>query len=289
MIRLASGCKINLGLRVRGLRPDGLHEIQSVFYPLRHPADHIFVQPGPQKGLAIDVRGAPCQIENNILAKTWQLYGHATGFLPALKILLVKRAPIGAGLGGGSANAAALLQHLNSIAPLPLAPGELNALAARIGSDVPFFLHSTPCLVTGHGEKIKPLKFKGHGLYLLLIWPGMRLGAGEVFSHWDKLAQAQIGLTNSLRKANDLASVLVDAHKIDLANDLECAAYSLMPGLRPLKRLLLSYGALKAAMSGSGSAHYGIFDNASASKAALAGLQKKGMRAYWQPMLNFGA
>lgn len=289
MICLTSGCKINLGLRITGRHADGYHELDSIFYPLQQPCDQIILNLTGGKGVELAISGNLPVTDDNILLQACRIFAEAASFQPGLKIHLRKRVPVGAGLGGGSANCAALLTWLNHNAPRPLPQEKLLSLAAALGSDVPFFLHKLPCHVSGRGEITKPVKLRGKNLYLLLAWPALPLSTRQVFREWDKLHASADYLTISGRKTNNSGSILDIQEDIDFSNDLEEAAYRLQPELRQLKNLLMRLGASHAAMSGSGASHYGIFSNPETGKKAACKLREANIRAYWLPMQGFGA
>ena len=136
---LRIGCKVNLTLRITGVRPNGWHELDTVFLPLDEPSDTLRLALRPGGGLALHCAEPGIDPENNTLTKAYRLFAEASGFRPGVEAVLEKGIPHGAGLGGGSADAAALLGWLNARAPEPLPLPELVGLAARIGADVPFF------------------------------------------------------------------------------------------------------------------------------------------------------
>ena len=142
---LRIGCKVNLTLRITGVR----HELDTVFLPLDEPSDTLRLALRPGGGLALHCAEPGIDPENNTLTKAYRLFAEASGFRPGVEAVLEKGIPHGAGLGGGSADAAALLGWLNARAPEPLPLPELVGLAARIGADVPFFLYNVPCRASG--------------------------------------------------------------------------------------------------------------------------------------------
>ena len=146
---LRIGCKVNLTLRITGVRPNGWHELDTVFLPLDEPSDTLRLALRPGGGLALHCAEPGIDPENNTLTKAYRLFAEASGFRPGVEAVLEKGIPHGAGLGGGSADAAALLGWLNARAPEPLSLPELVGLAARIGADVPFFLYNVPCRASG--------------------------------------------------------------------------------------------------------------------------------------------
>ena len=152
-LRLTAGCKVNLGLRITRVRPDGYHELDSLFLPLDEPADQLelTVLPDAAPGITVSCDAAILDPADNTLTKAYGAYCRASALPPpALRIRLHKGIPSGAGLGGGSSDAAALLRWLNAGSPAPLAPEALARVALRVGADVPFFLRGGPCRVRGY-------------------------------------------------------------------------------------------------------------------------------------------
>ncbi|MDE5878995.1 MAG: 4-(cytidine 5'-diphospho)-2-C-methyl-D-erythritol kinase, partial [Desulfovibrio sp.] len=169
MIRLGAGCKVNLGLRVLGRRPDGYHELDSVFWPLAAPRDELEIRlaPGADITVRCDVPGI--DPTRNTLTKAHAAFTALTGEAPGLEVTLKKRIPSGAGLGGGSSDAAALLLWLNSRLARPLSREQLGQAALSVGADVPFFLYGRPSRVRGIGERVEPLPEPFPHLFLVLV------------------------------------------------------------------------------------------------------------------------
>lgn len=285
MIRLHSGCKLNLGLKIGLARQDGYHEIRTLFYPLRYPADELCLGETGSGEVCLETGTAKIKGEN-ILLRAWRGFGQATGIRIGLSIRLRKRVPMGAGLGGGSANAAALLLWLNQRAGFPLSAGSLNELGASLGADVPFFLLNRPAFGTGLGEKLEKVAFRGNHRELVLVVPQAHLETREVFALWDTIAEKP--LTKPMWTASKSVPAFVDAGSLDVDNDLEIPVFLRWPGLRALKGQLLALGAQTAAMSGSGSAFYGIFEDRQKSLSALAILRRDWPRVYHSQLTDFG-
>ncbi len=270
MIRLTCGCKINLGLKITGKRADGFHDLDSVFCPLQWPRDELRITGTGRQGAGIfcdaNIAG------ENILARTLAIFGSNTGIFPNLRLDLCKRIPVGAGLGGGSANAALLLRWLNDTCGRPLSDPDMLELALDIGSDVPFFLINRPCRLRGRGGNLEPLALAGW--FLVLVWPGIHVSTRDAFAAYDAMRSGkdcgdhdarQNFLTNGYSKAKD-SSLFAGCPQPDfgvdgLWNDLEAPVFAMYPALGSLKAAMLALGACAAAMSGSGSAIYGLFDN----------------------------
>ena len=237
---LRIGCKVNLTLRITGVRPNGWHELDTVFLPLDEPSDTLRLALRPGGGLALHCAEPGIDPENNTLTKAYRLFAEASGFRPGVEAVLEKGIPHGAGLGGGSADAAALLGWLNARAPEPLPLPELVGLAARIGADVPFFLYNVPCRASGIGERLVPcpewLDAAGvAGAGLVLLCPGERVSTPWAYAAWDEwnrpLTEARNGAINrASQKPLDGASSI---HWLE--NSFEPPVFEAFPRLRRLR------------------------------------------------------
>lgn len=295
MIRLRAGCKVNLGLRILGRRPDGYHELDSLFWPLAEPCDDLFIRVREEPGISVVCDAPGIDPARNTLTKAHAAFAALAGGAPGLEVQLVKRIPSGAGLGGGSSDAASLLLWLNSLPDTPLSHEELTRAALAVGADVPFFLSARPSRVTGIGEVVEPLAENLPPLFLVLVCPGIHVATGEAFGRLDELraAEAHAGdgaPQNSLTKAAAAANGnrLIGAARLDLANDLEAAVFPRHPQLAELKAGLHGLGALAAGMSGSGSSVFGLFAAQAAASAAAARLRGKYPRVYCQALGTAG-
>ena len=287
-VLLRAGCKINLGLAITGLREDRYHLIDSIFYPLQTPCDLLRVdeRKGPA-GLTVHIDAHGIDPENNTLTKAWKVFAEQTGFAPALDVHLEKGIPWGAGLGGGSADAAALLRHLSERSRengVVVDDQTLAAMAARVGADVPFFLWNRPMWVTGIGDILEPVDLDLSPFYLVLVMPPMNVSTPWAYKSYDELCLGQHAKGRSkvtenshsgLKALTDMVKVrkkcLPIQSPVELINDLEPVVFRRYPGLRNIKELLLDHGACTASMSGSGSSIFALFtDRAQAQAAALA-------------------
>ena len=249
-----ANCKINLGLDILRRREDGFHDLETVMIPVselydvvdieRVEGDSIF----EQKGLVVD-----CDAEQNLcmtaLRLMQQLYG-----IGEVKISLDKRVPFGAGLGGGSSDATSVILALNELYNLGLSEERLVEIAAMIGSDTAFFVRNTPQLCTGRGEKMVPVELPLQGKYLVVAKPNEGVSTKEVYSDV-KPAIPQVRLADALQRP-------IEEWQGVVKNDFEPHIFEAHPAIAELKKTMLDAGAIYASMSGSGSAVFGIFDEA---------------------------
>ncbi|MDR2055879.1 MAG: 4-(cytidine 5'-diphospho)-2-C-methyl-D-erythritol kinase [Desulfovibrio sp.] len=286
LVRLSNGCKVNFGLRVVGVRPDGYHKLDSVFYPLPYPRDDLTVRRLPGSGIRVICADPDVDIENNTLTKAYAAFAEAAGAAPGIEVFLQKRIPVGAGLGGGSGNAAVLLRWLNMQSARPLDAGALAGLALTVGADAPFFLRNVPCRVQGIGESLTPVASDLSGCLLVLVCPDVQVSTRRAYADYDALILSSGSLSgqNSLTKSSsrDKRPPSFEAAQetypcftpgSGLANDLEAAVFPGHPQLASIKAELLRLGAEAACMSGSGSGLFGLFPRCGAEAAAKAAFE----------------
>ncbi len=251
-MELKANCKINLGLRVLRRRTDGFHDIETVMLPVRELCDELSVIPHfPNSVLNVSGIGIDCPAEKNVCMRAVRLMQRVYGIGEA-KIGLRKNIPAGAGLGGGSADAAFTLRALNEEFSLGLPDAELEKLGAQLGSDVPFFIRNAPQLCTGRGEIMSPVKVGLSGKWLVILKPEISVPTAEAYA----------GITPS-ESGMPLAEILrrdIGEWRELLVNDFEKSVFAKYPVIGRLKELLYDEGAVYASMSGSGSAVFGIFD-----------------------------
>ena len=244
---LYPNAKINLGLNVVRKRSDGYHDIETLFYPVMQCRDILEIVPSDELRMMVLNR----EIEGeNLCEKAWRLM-HGRFGIPPVEILLYKQIPMGAGLGGGSADAAFTLAGLDQLFGLGLPKEELAGLAAQLGSDCAFFIYNRPMLARGRGEILTPfdLSLEGHSL---------RLFPQEVFV---STREAYAGITprEPERRIESVVKRPVSEWKGLLVNDFEETVFARHPELAAAKQALYDDGALYAAMSGSGSALFAIY------------------------------
>ncbi|XPV75667.1 MAG: 4-(cytidine 5'-diphospho)-2-C-methyl-D-erythritol kinase [Desulfovibrio sp.] len=265
-IRLIAQAKINLSLAITGLTDNGYHTLDTVFYPLSAPHDILDIQEVYEKqGIEICCDQADLATQDNLIAKAWKKYGATTGFSPALHVTLKKNIPSGAGLGGGSSDAAVMLNYLNKKNPNPIDDRQLNTLAASLGADIPFFLKGVPARATGIGEVLTPVDIDFSGYSIVLVCPDVHVSTVWAYKAWDKMhldANGKFHQENSenfLTRPNQSYNKPTRYAPLKIFNDFEEPVFKEHSELRILKERLLCSGACAAAMSGSGSSIFGLY------------------------------
>lgn len=257
-------CKINLGLIVREKRSDGYHNIETVFYPVQvNDVLEIISSTGnatnatatkfTYSGLPVDGHE-----RDNLCIKAYELLKKDFPQLPFIKMHLHKAIPMGAGLGGGSADAAFTLITLNEKYTLNLTVDQLLLYALQLGSDCPFFILNKPCIATGRGEVLDPVTLSLSGYQLLIVNPGIHINTGWAFSQITFASDVDAIANSSLQTT---ISKPVLEWKNALTNDFEKPVFEKYPEIEAIKDLLYETGAVYASMSGSGSSVYGIYQD----------------------------
>lgn len=261
--------KINIGLRVIEKRNDGFHNIETIFYPLYGLYDCLELFESKElrfenTGIAID---AP--LEQNLCIKAWQLL-HAHYGIPPVAIHLHKRIPFGAGLGGGSSNAAYMLRMLNEYFSLSLTTEQLQTHALALGSDCPFFIQSQPVFAEGRGEKFSSCSLSLAGMYMVLLHPAIHVSTAQAYSRVEPQKHCS--------SLSDAIPTDIALWKSEVKNDFETSVFQQFPYIEELKHSLYSMGAVYASMSGSGSAVFGLFESKP--------LPEKSLPVVWQGVLE---
>lgn len=268
-------CKINLGLHIIRKREDGYHDLETVFYPLplrdalEVIADHSQLQLTSQDSphQAADIQHSAFSIQNisfsssglaidgdisgNLCVKAYHLLRADFPQLPTVHMHLHKTIPMGAGLGGGSADGAFTLTTLNTLFQLGLSTEQLIQYALQLGSDCPFFVINQPSYGTGRGEHLQPVPVDLSAYRFVVINPGIHVHTGKAFS---LITPKQPALS-----VRDIVQQPVATWRDFLSNDFEAAVMQLHPEIAQLKTQLYEAGAVYASMSGSGSTVFGIF------------------------------
>ena len=244
-------CKINLGLNILCKRDDGFHDLESVFSPVRL-YDVLEIVSTPNQTTQLIVTGFPAgNPGDNLCMKALCLLKKDYPQLPEVTMRLHKTIPPGAGLGGGSADAAFTLQLLDTKFKLAISKKKIAEYALQLGSDCPFFLVNKPCLATGRGEVLEPLNLALSEYKILLIHPAIHVNTGEAFK------QIEPGLPP--KKIKEIIQQPIETWKNELVNDFEKIIFKEYPQVKQIKDTLYETGAIYASMSGSGSTVYGIF------------------------------
>lgn len=249
-------CKINLGLSVTRKREDGYHDLLTCFYPLNWcDALEVTVPANSSAAFEFTTSGLPIagNIEDNLIYKCWKAI-KTNYVLPPLHVHLHKVIPMGAGLGGGSSDAAFFINLLDKKFDLSIPHPEKLKLAASIGSDCPFFIRNSPALARGRGEILEDYPLDLSAYYVLCVFPNIHSNTSKAFAAIKPKAP-DVDLADALHQP-------VETWKDTIVNDFEGPVFSQFPILKDLKNAFYESGAIYAAMSGSGSAVFGIFRSA---------------------------
>lgn len=258
---LFPNAKINLGLDILSRRPDGYHDISTVMVPVPWQ-DVLEIVPSRtgQTALTVSGRRVDCPPEKNLVMKAYRLLEQAHN-LPPVEIFLRKIIPDGAGLGGGSADAAFAIRGLNSLFSLGLSDDDMASAAARLGADCPFFIYNRPMLCTGTGTTLAPASVSLEGLTVLIVKPPVGVPTAQAYSR-----------VTPAEPAESITDILADAPAAwqgRLKNDFEPSVFPFHPMIAQVKKGIAGMGAIYASLSGSGSAVFGLFgDVADADKLA---------------------
>jgi 4-diphosphocytidyl-2-C-methyl-D-erythritol kinase len=243
--------KINLGLSVVSKRPDGFHDLETIFYPLS-VRDILEISPSEETRIVLTGQTIPGTANDNLVLLAYHLLKKNHPGVKPLEINLYKAIPSGAGMGGGSSDAAAVIKMINYFFDLQLSVEQLNAYALELGSDCPFFIQSAPCFASGRGEILDPVSLDLSGYSILMIHPDIRIETAWAFSRI-KPASPEYDLRKSILKPIKNWVNLIH-------NDFEGPVFEAYPLLYSIKKRLYASGAIYAAMTGSGSTIFGIFE-----------------------------
>ena len=245
--------KINLGLRITKKRPDGFHDIETIFYPIDLSDALEFtdsLEETQRDRLTVTGTETGCMPDDNLVMMALRKLRERFTF-PFLKIHLHKANPSGAGLGGGSSDAAFLLKSIDRHYNLQAGNSVLNTLALELGSDCPFFMEALPSHATGRGEILNPVSPLLSGLYIVLLNPGVGINTGEAYRNCKPSEPEESLLLHYNRPAEEWRGLIF--------NDFEAFAFEKHPVIGEIKNRLYDCGALFSSMSGSGSSVFGIF------------------------------
>ena len=248
--------KINLGLNVVERRPDGYHNIETVFFPvpLTDALELHAMDDGFPSAVDCDLKVTNMDIagneQDNLVVRAYKLLA-ADFTLPRVHVHLHKGIPTQAGMGGGSSDCAAMIRLLNESFGLGLSVGEMESYAVRLGADCPLFITSRPAYAEGIGEKLHPIDLQLKGWHLGIVRPDIPVPTKEAY--------AQIKPTPTVKKCRDIVMQPVETWRTELVNDFEKSVFAAHPEIGAIKEKLYSLGAVYAAMSGSGSSVFGLF------------------------------
>lgn len=245
--------KINLGLSITEKRPDGYHNLETVFYPL--PIEDVLEvteKSSNDQPFSLTISGIELEgdLENNLVVKAYRLL-EADFQLPPIDIHLHKNIPSGAGLGGGSADAAFMLRLLNEQFKLNLSNTQLENYASRLGADCAFFIQNKPIYAEGIGNLFSPLSLSLTGYQYVIVKPNIFVSTRSAFS--------QITPRKPIRRVKEIIQLPIEEWKEYLHNDFEDSVFPQFPAIRQIKQQLYESQAIYASMSGSGSSVFGIF------------------------------
>lgn len=269
-----SPAKINTILRVTGRRPDGYHTLEMVMVPLAF-GDEVKIVTTPAEMTTIMVECSDPTLscdEGNLCYRAAVALKDLLPMKQAISIYITKRTPIGAGLGGGSSNAAAVLRGLNHIGGLGLTPQQLGDYGVKLGADVPFFCFGVPAVCTGIGDEIRPLT-KFPKLPILLVNPGFHLATPSIYRAYD----LELTPPKSHGTCPELFEGLQEV-AATLENDLQGVAESLHPVIRSIRSELIEQGAVAAQMSGSGPTVFGLFETEKMAQVAAEKIAQPGWK-----------
>ncbi len=253
---LYPNCKINIGLRVVRKREDGYHDLETIFYPVYGLHDELEVEKAEEFAFHQDGIVVDCSPTDNLIYKVYQRMQAHFPQIGAVKITFKKNIPFGAGLGGGSSDAAHMTIALNEIFQLGLTKEQLAEEVRPLGADCPFFIYNTPCYAEGIGDKLMPISLDLSGLRLVMIKPHCGVSTREAYSGIIRHPEVEGQIKQALQDRQSFADM-----RPLLVNDFEKTVFPLHHEIAEIKKRLQEAGAVYAAMSGSGSTVFGLFQH----------------------------
>lgn len=245
--------KINLGLNIVEKRPDGYHNLETIFYPINLQDALEVTKLEGEKEYELTLSGTPIEgdPEQNLVVKAYRLLKEDYPDMPSVDIHMYKHIPTGAGLGGGSADAAFMIKLLNEKFRLNLSTEKMEEYATRLGADCAFFIHNKPVFASGIGNIFEPVQVSLKGYYLVLVKPDIFVSTKDAF--------ALIQPAKPTHSLKEIARMPVETWRATMKNDFEYSVFQKYPEIAAIKDKLYDMGAIYASMSGSGSSVYGIF------------------------------
>ena len=246
--------KINLGLNIVEKRPDGYHNLETIFYPINlQDALEVTRRENNDKEYTLHISGAPLEgePEDNLVVKAYKLLKKDYPGLLPVDIHMYKHIPAGAGLGGGSSDAACMIKLLNDKFSLGLSTERMEEYAVKLGADCAFFIRNKPVFATGIGNLFEPVELSLKGYHIILIKPDIFVSTRDAF--------AEIKPVRPAVSLKEIVKQPIETWKSSMKNDFEDSVFKKFPEIAAIKDELYDLGAVYAAMSGSGSSVYGIF------------------------------
>lgn len=245
--------KINLGLNIIEKRPDGYHNLETVFYPINLQDALEVTSTEGKNDYTLMLSGTPIEgdPENNLVVRAYKLLKQDFPEIPGIDIHMYKHIPTGAGLGGGSADAAFMIRLLNEKFNLKLSIETMEEYAAKLGADCAFFIQNKPVFASGIGNIFKPIELSLKGYYIVLVKPDIFVSTKDAFAH----ITPQIP-SKSLK---EIIRMPIETWRAVMKNDFEVSVFKNFPEIAAIKDKLYDMGAIYASMSGSGSSVFGIF------------------------------
>ena len=257
IVKLFPNCKINIGLRIVRKREDGYHDLETIFYPVYGLHDELQVEKAEEFAFVQDGLIVDCLPTDNLIYKVYRRMCERYPQIGNVKITFKKNIPFGAGLGGGSSDAAHMAIALNELFALGLTKEQLAAEVRPLGADCPFFIYNTPCYAEGIGDKLMPIQLDLSGLRLVMIKPNCGVSTKEAYSG--------IVPKGTCEHFAPLLKPLEPLEPLELlpplTNDFEETVCKVHPEIAEIKKRLQTAGAVYAAMSGSGSTVFGLFQD----------------------------
>ena len=250
-MKLHPNCKINIGLRVVRKREDGYHDLETIFYPVYGLHDELEVEIADEFAFLQDGIEVDCLPTDNLIYKVYQRMQEHFPQIGNVRIRFKKNIPFGAGLGGGSSDAAHMAIALNELFQLGLTQKQLAEEVRPLGADCPFFIYNTPCYAEGIGDKLTPISLDMSGMRLVMIKPDCGVSTKEAYA----------GIKP--KGSSELFKVVQNGSELfkEATNDFEDTVFVAHPEIAEIKQRLLDAGAVYAAMSGSGSTVFGLFEH----------------------------
>ena len=250
-MKLSPNCKINIGLRVVRKREDGYHDLETIFYPVYGLHDELEVEIADEFAFLQDGIEVDCLPTDNLIYKVYQRMQEHFPQIGNVRIRFKKNIPFGAGLGGGSSDAAHMAIALNELFQLGLTQKQLAEEVRPLGADCPFFIYNTPCYAEGIGDKLTPISLDLSGMRLVMIKPDCGVSTKEAYAGIKPKGGSE--LFKVFQNGSELFKMAT--------NDFEDTVFVAHPEIAEIKQRLLDAGAVYAAMSGSGSTVFGLFEH----------------------------